>query len=99
MALRKTIETEGKSLLQTEFGVVDNGTQKIVFIAYIKVNDIYGDKNQFTANVNFKGDRDNGSFNKQYQIPASVESNSKNFIAQAYEHLKTLPEFSGATDC
>jgi hypothetical protein len=23
----------------------------------------------------------------------------KNPIAQAYEHLKTLPEFSGATDC
>jgi hypothetical protein len=25
--------------------------------------------------------------------------NGKNFIAQAYEHLKTLPEFAGATDC
>jgi len=23
----------------------------------------------------------------------------KNPIAQAYEHLKTLPEFAGATDC
>ena len=23
----------------------------------------------------------------------------QNFIAQAYNHLKTLPEFSGATDC
>jgi hypothetical protein len=23
----------------------------------------------------------------------------ENFIAQAYEHLKTLPEFAGATDC
>ena len=22
-----------------------------------------------------------------------------NFIAQAYVHLKTLPEFAGATDC
>jgi hypothetical protein len=22
-----------------------------------------------------------------------------NFIKQAYEHLKTLPEFAGATDC
>lgn len=22
-----------------------------------------------------------------------------NFIAQAYKHLKTLPEFAGATDC
>ena len=23
----------------------------------------------------------------------------KNFIAQAYDHLKTLPEFAGAVDC
>ena len=23
----------------------------------------------------------------------------KNFIAQAYDHMKTLPEFAGATDC
>jgi hypothetical protein len=27
----------------------------------------------------------------------SLEGN--NFIAQAYEHLKTLPEFEGAEDC
>ena len=25
--------------------------------------------------------------------------NGKNFIAQAYNYLKTLPEFAGATDC
>jgi hypothetical protein len=27
------------------------------------------------------------------------EMKNSNFIAQAYEHLKTLPEFAGATDC
>jgi hypothetical protein len=25
--------------------------------------------------------------------------NGENFIAQAYQHLKILPEFAGATDC
>ena len=31
-----------------------------------------------------------------YFVP---KMNDSNFIAQAYEHLKTLSEFSGATDC
>ena len=38
-------------------------------------------------------------FYKSYKIPVSVETNSKNFIAQIYEHLKTLSEFAGAEDC
>jgi hypothetical protein len=97
MALRKTIQTEGKSLVQTDWGVIDNGTQSVSFAAYIKVDSVYGDKTQLTANVNFKGET--RSFNKQYQIPASVETGSANFIAQTYAHLKTLPEFAGATDC
>jgi hypothetical protein len=33
---------------------------------------------------------------KQYDF--SVDLNGKNAIAQAYEHLKTLPEFAGAED-
>jgi hypothetical protein len=97
MALRKTIQTEGKSLVQTNWGVIDNGTQFVSFIAYIKVDNVYGDKTQLTANVSFKGETQ--SFTKQYQIPALVENGSANFIAQAYTHLKTLPEFSGAVDC
>lgn len=97
MALRKTIQTEGKSLVHTDWGVIDNGTQSVSFAAYIKVDSVYGDKTQLTANISFKGDTQ--SFNKQYQIPASVDSGSANFIAQAYNHLKTLPEFSGAVDC
>lgn len=97
MALRKIIEAEGKSLVQTDWGVIENGTQKLSFIAYIKVTSVQGDKSKMTANVNFKGDTQ--SFNKQYEIPVSVESGSSNFIAQAYNHLKTLPEFSNAVDC
>jgi hypothetical protein len=32
-----------------------------------------------------------------YNFVPSLEG--ANFIAQAYEYLKTLPEFKGATDC
>lgn len=97
MALRKIIEAEGKSLVQTDWGVIESGTQKLSFTAYIKVISVQADKSQMTANVNFKGD--NQSFNKQYQISVSIESGSDNFIAQAYNHLKTLDEFSNAVDC
>lgn len=97
MALRKTIQTEGKSLVQTSLGFIENGTQAVSFNAYVKVVGIYGDKNQLTVNVSFKGDTQ--SFDKKYQVPVSVELGSANFIAQVYVHLKTLPEFAGAMDC
>lgn len=97
MALRKIIETEGKSIIQTSIGNIENGIQRVSFSAYIKVVSISGNKKQIDANVYFKGDIQ--EFNKQYQIPVSVETGSANFIAQAYAHLKTLPEFAGANDC
>jgi hypothetical protein len=69
----------------------------VSFSAYVKVININGDKNKINANVNFKGDTQ--EFNKQYEIPMSVEVGAPNFIAQIYEHLKTLEEFAGAEDC
>jgi hypothetical protein len=97
MALRKIIEAEGKSIVQTPIGEIENGTQVVSFSAYIKVSEISGNKNQVLANINFKGDAQ--QFNKQYVVPVSVENNAANFIAQVYAHLKTLPEFAGAVDC
>jgi len=97
MALRKIIETEGKSIIQTPMGDIESGTQQLSFFAYIKVTSIHGDKNQVSAIVNFSGDT--AQFTKQYQVPVSVEAGSANFIEQVYIYLKTLPEFAGATDC
>ena len=97
MALRKIIEIEGKSVVQTSIGSIENGIQRVSFSAYVKVINIIGNKNQIEANVNFNGDVQ--QFTKKYQVPISVESNAENFIAQVYKHLKTLPEFAGAEDC
>ena len=97
MVLRKNIEFEGKAFIRTPLGIIENGTQRVSFSAYVKVISVLGDKEKMTANVNFKGDPQ--EFTKQYEIPVSVESGASNFIAQAYAHLKTLPEFAGATDC
>jgi hypothetical protein len=97
MALRKIIEAEGRAVIQTPVGTIENGTQRVSFSAYVKVISISGNKNQITANVQFAGDA--AQFTKQYQVPVSVEVNSHNFIEQVYQHLKTLPEFAGAEDC
>lgn len=97
MALRKIIETEGKAIIQSPIGLIENGIQRVSFLAYVKVTGINGNKSELIANVNFKGDVQ--QFTKQYQIPVSVESGAPNFIAQVYNHLKTLDEFFGAVDC
>jgi hypothetical protein len=97
MALRKIIEVEGKVVVQTTIGDIENGIQRVSFSAYIKVINIIGNKNEIQATVNFKGDIE--QFTKIYTVPVSVEDGSFNFIAQVYTHLKTLPEFAGAVDC
>jgi hypothetical protein len=95
MALQKLIQTEGKPFIHTSIGVIEQQSQTISFLAYIKVVFISGNKTQIVANVNFKNDT--FEFNRQYEFAPNMEGG--NFIAQAYNHLKTQPEFSGAVDC
>jgi len=97
MALQKLIQTEGDSFVETPLGVVKNGNQKITFSAYVKVVNISGSKTQLNAEVLFKSE--SHKLTKNYIFNPSVSEDSTNFIAQAYGHLKTLPEFAGATDC
>jgi hypothetical protein len=97
MALRKNIDTEGTVFVKTPLGTVEKGTQQISFSAYIKVEEISGNKSEIYATVSFSGDA--FEFKKQFEIPVSVEASAANFVAQAYVHLKTLPEFAGAVDC
>lgn len=78
-------------------GSINNGTQKVTFSAYVKVESIKGNKSTIDAVVSFT-DKDQ-RFSKQYAIPVSVEDGSPNFIKQAYQYLKTLPEFANAQDC
>jgi hypothetical protein len=86
MALRKQV------ILKSNFGddVFFNN-------AYIKVENIAGNKMQIRADVSVYKKADDQIIDKKYY--AFVPSMNHNFIAQAYEHLKTLPEFAGATDC
>jgi hypothetical protein len=97
MALKKIIELEGDTFLNTPYGSIKTGESKLAIAAYIKVQSISGDKNNVNANVMFTDD--NIQFNKEYFFSASVADGAPNYIKQAYTYLKTLPEFENSEDC
>lgn len=64
--------------------------------AYTKITNLTGCKEGMSINVqSFAGDSLVQS--KSFNFVPSLEG--KNFIAQGYDYLKTLPEFIGAKDC
>lgn len=67
---------------------------------YIKIKNVYGNKNSLTLNVCIYSSCDKTVIIDEliYTFVPSVEVNSDNFIKQGYEYLKTLPEYSTATD-
>jgi hypothetical protein len=66
--------------------------------SYIKVLSVEVTKQNGTAVVAFYAEQNKEAFqNKSYAFAYDLDE--KNPIAQAYNHLKTLPEFSGAIDC
>jgi hypothetical protein len=97
MALQKVVQISGESVLRTDFGFVSNGEKTIDVPMYIKVQSVQGDKSNVTALVVYSSEK--CTFQKTFSVPVSVESDASNFIKQAYEHLKTLPEFAGAANC
>ena len=97
MALKKIIELEGSTFLSSKYGSIKTGESKVAIAAYIKVFNVWGDKNTLDANVSFTSDE--VQFNKNYTFPISVDNGAPNFIKQTYEYLKTLPEFENSEDC
>jgi hypothetical protein len=97
MALKKIIELEGDTFLNTPYGSIKTGQSKIAIATYIKVQNVSGNKNSINANVVFTDD--SIQFNKSYSFSASTDDGAPNYIKQAYEHLKTLPEFENSEDC
>jgi len=94
MALQKTLQISGNAVLMTEYGQLNLGNQDTTANCYIKVEAVSGGKDNAVASVLFKSDT--VSFTKTYEFVPNM--NGSNFIKQAYEHLKTLPEFSSAED-
>lgn len=67
--------------------------------AYIKVWRIDGDKTTLKCGVGYYASSSSHDLFKSETYEFSYNINGENPIQQAYEYLKTLPEFSGATDC
>jgi hypothetical protein len=88
MALRKAI----KKTIDKFSGVL------ICENAYWKVTDIVGTKTNIKFCVCALSDEIQVDA-VTYSFTPSVDESSANFIKQAYEHLKTLPEFADAIDC
>jgi hypothetical protein len=66
--------------------------------AYIKINRLFGDKEEITFELVIKTDTKLDSIcNKIYSYTPNLEG--ANFIAQGYDYLKTLPEFADAFNC
>lgn len=67
--------------------------------AYIQVAEVSGSKKLITIQVFIKKqDQVNVLDKRAISFVPSVNDDSKNFIKQAYEHLKTLPEFANGKD-
>lgn len=66
--------------------------------AYVKVTSIQGTKDKVIAAYEYRTAADGVGFawGASEFVP---DMDGPNFIRQAYLHLKTLPEFAGATDC
>jgi hypothetical protein len=66
---------------------------------YIKVTMVSADKTNVVSDVLFRKDTAEGAIIKsvRYSFPPNMQG--ENFIKQAYEHLKTLPEFAGYVNC
>lgn len=84
--------------LKTNVTLTDNfGIDVTINDVYIKVALIEGSKDQLIANV-FYYKEPNGTVLHRNQFSFAPSLEGLNFIAQSYEHLKTLPEFAGAAD-
>lgn len=65
---------------------------------YIRVDSLCGNKEFMSIDVGFyTTDKTEHLQRKLFGFVPAL--NGENFIAQAYDHLKTLPEFVDAQDC
>ena len=86
--------------LKQTINLVDQFDESITFTdAYMRVDRIEGGKVEMMIYLGFYKNQDakRHLVCKTYKFQPKLDG--VNFVAQAYEHLKTLPEFSGASNC
>ncbi len=76
------------------------GFPAVSAMSYARVERVNTIKNQAVCSViYFTEDKSEMLGNADFRFVPSVAAGAENHIAQAYDHLKTLPEFAGAEDC
>jgi hypothetical protein len=87
--------------LKQTFQVEDNFGYPITLTdTYCRISRMVGDKTLMHFNIEVLNVEKNRVFvEKSYSFTPSVAGDAANFIAQAYEHLKTLDEYAGAVNC
>jgi hypothetical protein len=85
--------------LKKQITLVTNFGDDVVFNdAYIKVENLMGNKSYIRMDVSIQKKVDEQIVDRKNFVFVP-DLSGKNFIAQGYDYLKTLPEFAGATDC
>ena len=87
--------------LKTNFDLVNNfGQISSLTNCYCKVTQIVGNKTRINFQVVVMNEDKNFVYQEEtFGFDPSVDKNANNFIAQAYEYLKTLPQFASSVDC
>lgn len=67
--------------------------------SYVRVESILASKASASAVAVWRQNDGSGIAFDRTEFGFIPDLSGPNFIAQAYLHLKTLPEFAGATDC
>jgi hypothetical protein len=95
MALSKNLSFSGRSFIETPVGRLDAGSAVVEMRAYIKVERVSANKDSASMDVSFtEGEKKTSS---SYTFKPNLDGG--NFIKQAYDYLKSLPEFASAQDC
>jgi hypothetical protein len=99
MALKTSITASGLASISDAHGAVAIGQMTSTIECVAHVVSVFGDKLACNAACRFTDGAGSPVAMRSYQFVPSVADGAPNFIRQAYLHLKSLPEFAGATDC
>jgi hypothetical protein len=95
MALKQTINKTCAANADFNGISVEVGSMPVQDTFVIRVKQLSATKEKVVAKVFFDGEKI--KYEKIFNFAPNLEG--KNFIAQTYEYLKTLPEFEGSVDC
>lgn len=99
MALRKSEIFRGETVIQSAGSFIPTGAiSEVEKSTYCKVSNITGTKDAIMLRLQVI-DESSGVELAQKEFVFAPDMAGGNFIRQAYDHLKTLPEFDGAVDC